>query len=192
MSRCRLWMFSKFVLSMSSLVLGQAPPPIVTPRPPQLKLEVLPVKQTYFVGETLFVKYKLTSLIDGTLCFPPVTVEAHDAVAGYLTTDATPPTIDEGERFIEVYDGRYPDDEQLRSNVTNRWIKLGMSEPHKPKKAGKVTVLTVPGDWVLRSTYHPPELEARKKSIVEALGCTPPDVDVHSAPVTITVHSALK
>jgi len=182
-----------FVMAaLSPLLHAQVKPQETQTKPPQLKLEVIPLKTIYTVGETVFVRYRLTSLVDGTLCFPPPTAEAQLFHTGYLATDATQPTSDERRRFIEVFDARGPTDEELRNNITSKWIRLGMSEPYKPKQAGRVTVLTEPGQWTLRSTYHPPNLNAREKGIVESLGCTPPDVEVHSAPVTITVMSAPK
>lgn len=178
--------------ALSPLLHAQVKPQETQTKPPQLKLEVIPTKKVYKVGDTVFVKYKLTSLVDGTLCFPPPTAEAQLFDTGYLTTDATQPTSDERDRFIEVFDARHPTDEELRNNVTSKWIKLGMSEPYKPKQAGRVAVLTEPGQWTLRSTYSPPEPNAREKAIVESLGCTPPDVEVHSTPVVITVMNAPK
>ncbi len=154
---------------------------------PQLKLEVVPLKKTYLVGETVFVKYKLTSLVDGTLCFPEPAAEQTGRAGGYLKTDATLPKAMDVELFIDDVWPRHPTDEELRQDVVNRWVKLGMSEPHKLKKSGRVTVLTGPGEWVLRSTYHPPELSAHEKTIVESLGCTPPDSEIYSAAVTMTV-----
>jgi hypothetical protein len=170
---------------------AQVKPQETQTKPPQLKLEVIPLKSIYRVGETVLVKYKLTSLVDGTLCFPPPAPEAHQSVTGYLTTEASSTTRDAaGNRFLEGFWEKDPTDEQLRSKVTNQWVKLGMSEPYEPKQAGKVTVLTEPGEWVIRSTYVPPALTTGQRVIVESLGCTPPDVEVHSAPVTITVMSA--
>ena len=189
---CRLFLLSVQFVAAVQLLSSQTATPLLAPKPPQLKLEIIPLKKTYFVGETVFVKYKLTSLVDGTLCFPPPTAEAQLFDTGYLTTDATQPTSDERQQFIEVFDARHPTDEELRNNIASQWIRLGMSEPYKPKQAGRVTVLTEPGQWTLRSTYHPPELNARESAIVESLGCTPPDLEVHSGLVTITVMSAPK
>jgi hypothetical protein len=190
LAHCRFLLLSVTIFPFQSLLSAQAASPVPPTKPPQLQLEITSVKRTYFVGETLFVKYKLTSLADGTLCFPPPIAEAQVFDTGYLTTDATQPTSDERDRFIEVFDARHPTDDELRNNVTSKWIKLGMSEPYQPKPAGRVTVLTEPGQWTLRSTYHPPELNSREKSIVESLACSVPDVEVHSASVTITVTNA--
>jgi len=187
----RLFLLSIPFVAAVQLLSSQTATPVLAPKPPQLKLEIIPLKKTYSVGETVFVKYRLTSLIDGTLCFPAPAAESLLSVTGYLLTDANPSTSDEKDKFIEVYDARYLTDEQLRSNVTTKWIKLGMSEPYRPKHAGKVTVLTEPGG-VLGSAYHPPELPGDQKAIVGSLGCTPPDVEVHSVPVTITVMNAPK
>ena len=189
----RLLLILAAVLSLTPVLSAQSAKTTPAAKPPQLTLEIIPLKKTYFVGETVFVKYKLTSLIDGTLCFPNASAEAQQFVTGYLITDAAPTTLGgERDRFIESFWERNPIDEQLRSNVMSHWVKLGMSEPYKPRRTGKVTVLTDPGEWVLQSTYVPPELKASQKAIVESLGCTPPSVEVHSTPVTITVLSSPK
>jgi hypothetical protein len=188
----RLLLIPVAVLTLTLVLSTQTAKPSPTPKPPQLTLEIIPVKKAYVVGETLFVKYKLTSLADGTLCFPPPEAESHVSVTGYLLTDANPLSSDEKDKIIEVYDARYPTDEELRSNVTTRWIKLGMSEPYRPRESGRVAKLTAPGEWVLSSTYYPPELPTGQKAIVESLGCTPPVVEVHSTPVTITVSTSPK
>jgi hypothetical protein len=55
------------VPALTLLLSSQTATPVLAPKPPQLKLEIIPLKKTYFVGETVFVKYRLTSLADGTL-----------------------------------------------------------------------------------------------------------------------------
>jgi hypothetical protein len=60
------------------------------------------------------------------------------------------------------------------------------------KAKGKISVLSGPGEWVLKSTYHSPELKNDKKIIVDSLGCTAPDMQVQSDPVTITVLNSSK
>jgi hypothetical protein len=184
-----IWLLAA-ALTLRPLLTAQTAAPDPTRKEPQLKLEIIPLKRSYRVGEIVFVRYKLTGLADGTLCFPVPAEEAQVSVAGYMLTEANPLTSDEKDKFIEVYDARFPTDEQLRSDITTKWIKLGMSEPYKPKQVGKVTVLTESGQWTLQSTYHPPELNAREFSIVESLGCSPPNAEVHSTPVTITVLSS--
>jgi hypothetical protein len=186
-----LWL-ALAILCLTTSLSAQTAEPDPPKKPPQLKLEVIPTKRVYKVGDTVFVKYKLTSLADGTLCFPPPAPEAQQSVTGYLTTEASPTTLDDGDRFIEGFWEKNPTDEQLRSNVTNQWVRLGMSEPYKPKRAGKVTVLTKPGEWVLQSTYVPPALTTGQRVIVESLGCTPPDARVPSGPITVTVMNAPK
>jgi len=109
-------------------------------------------------------------------------------VTGFLSTDAIPLAREgEGERFIEHFWERFPDEEDLRSNVPRDWIKLGMSEPYSAIKPGKVIRLTAAGEWILTSSYHPPFLSTEQRAIVQSLGCTPPSEEVHSKPVTITV-----
>jgi hypothetical protein len=183
----RLFLLSVPFVTVAQLLTAQTVKLDPAPRQPQLTLEVIPLKKTYFVGETLFVKYKLTSLVDGTLFFPPPAVRGEQFFTGYLATVASSPEeTEERDRFIESYWERHPSEEKLRSGVAEQWIKLGMSEPYQPKKAEEITVLKAPGEWVLQSTYQPPELSAHEKAIVESLGCTPSEVPIHST-LTITV-----
>jgi hypothetical protein len=124
-----LFVLSAAFVAAAKLLTAQAVEFAPPSMPPKLTLEITPLKKSYLVGETVFVKYKLTSLVDGTLCFPPPAAEVVLSDTGYLTTDATQPASDGRDRFIEVFDARHPTDAELRNNVTSRWIKLGMSEP---------------------------------------------------------------
>jgi hypothetical protein len=160
-------------------------------KPPQLKLELIPLKKTYDVGETVVVRYRLTSLADGSLCFPPPAIESLQSVVGSLQTEATSPAGHE-DLFIENYWERRPHEEHLRANVLERWVRLGMSEPYRPPKSRIAVKLDEPGQWVLRAKYHPPSLSAREKEIVKSMGCTPPDASIQSDPVTITVVNSTK
>lgn len=190
MTLSRLLLIPVAALTLTFVLSAQNAKPTLAPKPPQLTLEIIPAKKTYSVGETIFVKYKLTSLVDGTLCFAPPAVEQTGGFGGYLKTDVTAPKREDLDFFIDHVWPRYPTAEEFRRDVADRWIRLGMSEPYTPKEKARITVLSGPGEWVLKSTYHPPELKAGDRAIVESLGCTPPDVEVHSAPVTITVTNA--
>lgn len=188
----RLLLIPTAALTLTSVLSAQSAKSTPAPRPPQLTLEIIPAKKTYFVGETLFVKYKLTSLVDGTLCFAQPAVEQTGGFGGYLKTDVTSPQGEDLDFFIDHVWPMHPTQEEIRRDVANRWIRLGMSEPYTPKAKARITVLSGPGEWVLKSTYYPPELKSGEKPIVESLGCSPADVEVHSAPVTITVMNAPK
>lgn len=138
--------------------------PAQLPKPPQLKLEIIPLKKIYKVGEAAVVKYRLTSLADGTVCFPTPAIEVSGSVAGYVSLDAQPPNSrDERDFFIEDVWPRHPTEEELRDSVRDRWIRLGMSEPFDLKK---------------------------KSDRIVSLGCTPPTTTIVSAPVTITAVDA--
>jgi hypothetical protein len=78
----RLLLLAIAVLAMCPPPLAQVQPQAAQANPPKLKLEVIPLKRTYLVGETLFGKYKLPSVVDGTLCFPPPATEAQQHVDG--------------------------------------------------------------------------------------------------------------
>ena len=174
-------------LTLTPLLASQTATQSTAPKPPQLKLEIIPLKKTYFVGETVFVKYRLTSLVVGTLCFAPPAREQTGGAGGYLKTDVTAPNGVDVDIFIDDVWPRSPTEQELRGDVANRWIKLGMSEPYTSRKKGRITVLSGAGKWVLKSTYHPPDLKRDQRAIVESLGCAAPDQIVRSAPVTIHV-----
>jgi len=170
---------------------AQQTPPPETPKPPQLKLEVIPLKKTYAVGETVVVKYLLTSLVDGTLCFPQPAVEVSGSFQGYLTLETRPRNGGEDLGFfIDDVWPRHPTDGELRSAIAHRWIKLGMSEPYQLRRSSRAVALTSPGEWEVQATYHPPDLTAPDKEIVKSMGCSPPDTQVRSDPFTITVESS--
>ena len=175
-----------FAVGVASLAVEQEAPS-APPKQPQLTLEVIPSKKIYRVGETVSVRYRLTSIVDGTLCLPRPAAEANDAYASSLRTEMRGPDGAEFERFIEHFWPVSPTDDGLRDEIQNKWVKLGMSEPSSPRRPTKVAVLSELGEWVLRSTYEPPKLTANQKAIVESFGCSVPDVRVQSEPVTITV-----
>lgn len=181
-----------FVISaMNPLLHAQVKPQGTQTKPPQLKLELIALKSSYRIGETVFVKYKLTSLVDGTLCFAPPAVDSTGGFGGSLNTDVIPPPqAADWDLFIEHFWPTHPSTEELRRDVANRWIRLGMSEPYTPKAKARIAVLSTAGEWVLKSTYRPPELTGDDRAVVESLGCTPPDVEVHSTPVIIRVTNA--
>jgi len=191
MARRRLILILLATARSISLIHAQVKPQTTQTKPPQLKLEVIPLKSSYRVGETVFVKYKLTSLVDGTLCFASPAVNFTGGFGGSLRSDVIPPIqARDWDLFIEHFWPTHPTAEQLRLDVANRWIRLGMSEPYTPKAKARIAVLSTAGEWVLKSTYRPPELKGDDRAVVESLGCTPPDMQVQSDPVTITVTNA--
>jgi hypothetical protein len=175
-----------FFTALPSAAAQQAPTSDSAKRP-QLKLEVIPLKKTYTVGETVVVRYRLMSLEDGTLCFPPPAIEESGTFEGYVSLKARP-LNNAGDQDFFIHDvwPMHPTEEEVRSDVADRWIKLGMSEPYRLRKPDKMA-LSSPGEWELQATYHPPGLTARDKDIVRSMGCTPPDVPVLSEPLTIAV-----
>src|SRR5579864_8735219 len=168
MSARRRLLIPAAVLALAPMLSSQTAAPVLAPKPLQLKLEIIPLKKTYFVGETVLVKYRITSLVDGTLCFAPPAMQQTGGAGGYLKTDATPPKGVDGDLFIDHVWSRYPTDEELRRDVANRWIRLGMSEPYTPKAKARIAVLSTAGEWVLKSTYHPPDLKDDNRDIVES------------------------
>ena len=158
------------------------------PNSPSLKLELIPVTKTYKIGEPLVVKYRLTSLVDGTLCFPVPAIGASGSFEGHIILNAQPiDPHEERDLFIEHFWPVRPDEYQLRLNISLDWIKLGMSEPYQVPKPDSRTLLKVDGKWLLQAEYAPPELTAREREVVKSMGCTPPQDSVKADPVTINV-----
>jgi hypothetical protein len=125
-------------------------------KPPQLKLEIAPSKRTHTIEEAVLVRYKLTSLVDGTLCFPLPAIETRGSFQGYLTLEARPRNpVDERDIFIDYVWPRHPDEEELRKSISREWIKLGMLEPYLVPKADKMIVVNELGDWTLVAGVSP-------------------------------------
>lgn len=156
-------------------------------RPPQLKLELIPEKSTYLTSEKAKLNFRLTSLSDGTVCFPRPAFEQTGTSAGYLSIDARPLTGTGDEQyFLSGVWPRHPSEEELRADVIDRWIRVGMSEPHEQWERKPLGLDQ--GDWLIKASYHPPKLSAHERSIVESLGCTAPfEQTVSSDPVTIHI-----
>jgi len=91
MARRRLILVLLATAWLISLIHAQVKPQATQAKTPQLKLEVIPTKNVYTVGEIVFVKYKLTSLVDGTLCFASPAVNFTGAFGGSLRSDVIPP-----------------------------------------------------------------------------------------------------
>jgi hypothetical protein len=161
--------------------------------PPRLKLELIPLKTTYKRGETPVVQYRLTSLVDGTLCFPPPSTSAQLSETGYLQTVAWRPSQDVGVDDLDVdvvvkrYQPAFEHGKRLRASVLNRWARLGMQEPYLSEKSPISVPLDKPGKWFLRATYSPPFLTKHDTKVVKSMGCMPPGSSVESETVTITV-----
>ncbi len=167
---------------------------------PLLKLRIILGKETYALHEPLFIKTEFTNLSDRTLCFPKPEQGRTVPVQGYLVTGViAPPGDNEVEKFIEVFDGGgvWPR-EKLLSEIKQRWIWLPPHEVYVSDPAQVQTELNFPGNWQIEETYQPPEGsfdragEYRKylKTTALSVGCTLPETEVSTQPVTISVMAA--
>ena len=123
MSKAAWFSVLSLAVSLSPAIAQVRPTAAKEIKPPQLQLEITPLKQVYKVGETVFVKYKLTSLTDGTLCFPPPNLEVSQHFTGYFSTFATPPGVKDITRFLEGFWEKSPSVERLRTDVPDSWIQ---------------------------------------------------------------------
>jgi hypothetical protein len=162
--------------------------PISPQKLPQLKLEVVPAEQTYGVGEPVVVKYRFTNLSDKTVCFPPPAIKSEDETEGYIRAWAT--NIDgEREIFLEGFYPRGVTDQQLLNEANENWIKLAPGLSYITEAARPVGSLAA-GNWKVQSRYIPPDLHGRAKLIIDALGCSPPEVAATSNPARIMIPAA--
>jgi hypothetical protein len=152
---------------------------------PTLQLEVIPLQNIYASGETVVVKYKLTNLSDTTVCFPPPSAKSEDEAEGYLNTSATS-RGEEVLRFLEGFWPRSKPDQELLIDADERCIKLAPSLSYVTQDSPLPGSFSA-GEWNLHSSYSPPYLRGRAKMIADSLGCSPPEVGAHSAPVKIRV-----
>jgi hypothetical protein len=173
------------VLVATPLMWTQKTPPVLPKNPPTLKLEIVPANKTYLVGEPVVVKYKFTNLSDKTLCFPRPDIKSEDETDGYIRAWATG-IGGETEMFLE---GFYPigtTDQRLLNEANEKWIMLAPGLSYITEAARPVGSLAA-GDWRVQSRYIPPDLRGRAKLIIDALGCTPPQIAAASKPVLVTI-----
>jgi hypothetical protein len=190
MTPSRLLLISSVVLITMSLSRAQNTLPALPKNPPELKLEIIPVKKAYLLGEPVVVKYKFTNLSDRTLCLPRPDIKSEDETDGYIRAWAT--NIDgESENFLEGFYPRGYTDQQLLNDANEKWIKLAPGLTYVSEEARPVGILA-PGDWKLQSRYVPPDLRGRAKLIIDALGCTPPEVAATSKPVGVMVERGVQ
>jgi hypothetical protein len=184
---CRRLILVAFVsAALSPLLHAQVKPPETQTKPPQIKLEVIPTKETYSVGEDVVVKYKLTNPSDMTVCFPRPDTRGEDELKGDVRTRAIN-SESEKEMFIQGFyrrDART--DQELLEDANENWIKLAPGLSYVTEEARPLGDLAA-GDWRLQSRYSPPHLRGRAKLIVDALSCTPPEIGATSKLVKVKI-----
>src|SRR5271169_4768147 len=175
------------IAAVSPLLHAQIKPQETQAKPPQLKLEMIPGKKTYRVGEAVVVKYKLTNLSDTTVCFPRPDTKTEEELKGYVRTSAIN-SQSETDYFIESSWTRRDvrTDQELLEDANENWVKLAPSLSYVSEEARPLASLTT-GDWKLQSRYVPPYVGSKAKLIVDALSCTPPEVGVTSKAVRVRI-----
>ena len=185
--------FAVVALSVCSITVLSQPAKKADQKMPELKIRIIPDKQTYALHEVVFTRTEFTNLTDKTLCFPEP-VQGKAVSTGYLITDADAPN-NERDRFIEVFDGglTWPR-EKLLLEIERNWLKLAPNSTHTTKSAPVQVKLDIPGEWHLRATYHPVECSFNYQecmkyliSAAEEVGCFVPEVSAEAKPVAITV-----
>ena len=166
-----------------------------SPKAPELKLRIVPNKNTYVLHEIVFTHVEFTNLTDKTLCFPELGPDAEVPTSGYLTIEGDSPDGQERDRFIEVFDGGgVAGREKLLSEIEKNWIKVAPNAAYITKATDSKVDLLAAGKWRLRAVYHPPEGSFNPagyreflQSTAQTVGCTVPEKFVSAEPVAINV-----
>ncbi len=167
---------------------------------PELRLRIVPDKETYVLHEGVFTKTEFLNLTDKTLCFPEPAQGQQVPSSGYLITEGDAPGAQGRDRFIEVFDGPgiWPR-ERLLSEMEKVWVKVAPNAVYVTKSADAKVDLNEHGRWRLTATYHPPEgsfdpggYREYLKSAAQSVGCTIPEAVVTAQPVAVNVVSPPK
>jgi hypothetical protein len=162
---------------------------------PQLKLKIIPSKETYSLNDRVFTKSELTNLTDKTLCFPQPVQDCESTDFGSLVTTGEAVATDENERFICHLDGRSAPREQLLREIDEKWVKVAPGTVYTSNTSEAQVSLSTFGRWRLRASYHPPEaafgnanqFRTSLQSAAQSFGCVVPEKYVSAEPVIITV-----
>lgn len=161
---------------------------------PELKLRIIPSKETFAVDEKVFTKLEFTNLSDKTLCFPqPARVCTNDFPGSAVTTGHQ--GNENPDQILDHYDGQsLGTRKHLLSEIQKHWIKLPPKGVYLTDSAEAQVTLSLVGQWKLESTYVYPQTafggaRARKflSSTAERAGCTIPTTEATAEPVSISV-----
>ena len=166
----------------------------------ELKLRIIPDKETYSRDEDVSARIEFINLTDKTLCFPEPAQGAEVSGSGYLTTRAALVNPTEGMKFedellIDHYGGgpTFPR-EKLVSEIEQSWVKLAPNQAYVVTSAKATLNLHSTGPWRLWATYNPPECSYNVaecmlylKSTAESVGCTVPEKAVTAKSVMVNV-----
>jgi hypothetical protein len=168
----------------------------VKPRVSELKLQIIPEKETYSLADRLSVRTEFTNITGRTLCFPQPSQKDEVPAQGYVITEAIGPPDTPGEdHFLDHYDGggTWPLD-KLVQEIRERWIWLAPNAVYRTGLAQIRTNFSTPGQWRLEAAYHSPEgsfhpAEFRKylSTAGRIAGCTVPQSVVSAEPISLSV-----
>jgi len=170
------------------------------PKTPELKLRIVPDKETYVLYERVFAKAELLNLTDKTQCFPEPAQGVEVPSSGYLVTTAgllDPPENEQSEsdQFLEGFCGglTWPA-EKLRSEIEESWVKLAPNQVYVVKLTKALVNLRSSGQWQLKATYQPPQCsfnfdECMKylRSEAKKVGCTVPEIRISAESIQVNV-----
>jgi hypothetical protein len=163
---------------------------------PELKIRIVPNKETYSLQEKVFTKTEFTNLTDKTLCFPAPAQPQEIVGRGYVEVHGES-SNDNTERqyWPDHYDGgpNWPR-EKLLKEIEEQWIKLAPNATYETKSSIVKLDLDVSGGWRLRGSYQPPQCSFNTlicnesfRATVKSTGCVVPEKFVTAEPVTIYV-----
>jgi len=164
----------------------------VSQQEPQLaRLTIALAKKEYFLGETVFVTYRLTNISSSLLCLPPPSVDCY-SISGELAATATPPKGVVGpkssggcaaDRWMEGDAG---------NDIDQHWIKLGPLQFYEITAESHYIGLIAPGRWTVGGGYVPIREDTLSlyRDALKERGCsTVPEL--HSETVAITAKGKL-
>jgi hypothetical protein len=199
MKRLKVFLSLPVLVSFSILASSRAPVTALRQEQPELKIRIIPAKDTYVVNETVFVKTEFTNLSGKELCFPAPDQECINSVPGYLSYKVEGPNnAANGEQFLCQIDARISRSrKEIVSEIKKHWLKLLPGGTYTTALGEVQFTLTSPGQWRLASAYHPPEaafgspVQFRKniESAAESVGCTVPSKTVESESTQVNVDS---
>jgi hypothetical protein len=164
------------------------------PKAAELKLRIIPDRETYSLHDKALTKAELINLTNKTLCFPEPARNCEDTSSGSLITTSESAVTGEREWFHCHIDGRGVPREELVAEIEQHWIKLAPNAAYVTKSAEAYGDLFVVGQWRLKAIYRPPkcsfniaECANHIRSAAQSVGCTVPEMASSAKPVTVNV-----
>jgi len=163
---------------------------------PELRIEIIPDRQTYSKGSSVFTETRFTNTSLNILCFPEPDQTSETPEKGFISRVLLPPpNALAQDQFIEHFDGATTSarEEPIRK-IKEDWIWLNPGGIHVSPSVLLRTELNTPGHWGLKALYHPPEgafkpvaFRAYLNSAARSAGCSIPQAAVSAEPVGFSV-----